>query len=56
MDFEGHDFADPDKGDVILYPGSFLVGEITNYNFVPHNTTVRVEEGQIVEMTRIFMP
>ena len=55
-DFEGHDMADPDKGDVILYPGSFLVGEVTNYNFVPHNTTIRVEEGQIVEMTRTFMP
>ena len=55
-DFQGHDMSDPDKGDVILYPGSFLVGEVTNYNFVPHNTTVRVEEGQIVEMTRIFMP
>ena len=55
-DFEGHDMAAPDKGDVILYPGSFLVGEVTNYNFVPHNTTIRVEEGQIVEMTRTFMP
>ena len=55
-DFQGHDMADPDKGDVILYPGSFLVGEVTDYHFTPYNTTVRVEEGQIVEMTRIFMP
>ena len=55
-DFEGIDKAEPEKGEIILYPGSFLVGEITNYNFVPHNTTVRVEEGQSVEMTRIFMP
>ena len=48
--------ADPDKGDVTLYPGSFLVGEVTDYNFTPYNTTIRVEEGQIVEMTRSFMP
>ena len=55
-DFEGHDLSDPDKGDVTLYPGSFLVGEVKNYDFTPYNTTVRVEGGQIVEMTRVFVP
>lgn len=55
-DFEDHDLSDPDKGDVTLYPGSFLVGEVTDYNFTPYNTTIRVEEGQIVEMTSSFMP
>ena len=55
-DFQGVDRSDPDKGDVTLYPGSFLVGEVTDYNFTPYNTTIRVEGGQIVEMTRSFMP
>ena len=40
----------------VLYPGSFLVGEVKNYDFTPYNTTVRVEAGQIVEMTRVFVP
>ena len=55
-DFAGVDSVDPDKGDVALYPGSFLVGEVTNYDFTPYNTTIRVEGGQIVEMTRTFAP
>ena len=55
-DFEGVDNADPEQGEILLYPGSFLVGEIENYNFTPYNTTVRVEGGQIVEMNRVFVP
>ena len=55
-DFEGIDGADPEKGEVILYPGSFLIGEVTNYDFTPYNTTIRVEDGQIVEMNRSFIP
>ena len=56
VDFEGIDNADPEQGEVVLYPGSFLVGEVENYNFTPYNTTVRVEGGQIVEMNRVFVP
>ena len=56
VDFMGVDQADPEQGDVILYPGSFLVGEVTDYNFTPHTTTIRVEAGQIVEMTRRYVP
>lgn len=55
-DFLGTDSSDPEKGEVTLYPGDFLVGAVTNYNFTPYNTTIRVEGGQIVEMTRIFTP
>ena len=55
-DFEGSDQSNPEQGEVILYPGSFLVGEVSDYNFTPYNTTVRVEEGQIVEMIRSFVP
>ncbi|MBR6522579.1 MAG: hypothetical protein IKT47_07910 [Oscillospiraceae bacterium] len=56
VDFMGYDNADPDLGEVILYPGSFLVGEVENYNFTPYNTTIRVEDGQVIEMNRIFTP
>ena len=51
-DFRGLDKADPERGEVILYPGDFLVGAVTNYDFTPYNTTIRVEGGQIVEMNR----
>ena len=55
-DFEGIDNADPEQGEIVLYPGSFLIGEVTNYNFTPYNTTIRVEDGQIVEMNRVYIP
>ena len=56
VDFKGLDNADPDKGAVELFPGSFLVGEVTDYNFTPYNTTIRVEGGQIVELNRMYTP
>lgn len=55
-DFEGVDGADLEKGEVTIYPGDFLVGAVTNYDFTPYNTTVRVENGQIVEMNRVYIP
>ena len=55
-DFVFTDNADLEQGEVIFYPGSFLIGEVTNYDFTPYNTTVRVEDGQIVEMNRRFIP
>lgn len=54
--FEGRDQSNPELGEVLFYPGSFLIGEITEYNFTPYNTTIRVEGGQIVEMTRMYTP
>ena len=56
VDFKGIDKADPEQGEVIIYPGDFLVGAVTNYDFTPYNTTIRVEDGQIVEMNRVFTP
>ena len=55
-DFRGLDNVNPDLGEVVLYPGSFLIGEVTDYNFTPYNTTIRVEDGQIVEMNRMYTP
>ena len=56
VDFRYYDNSDFDKGEVIYYPGSFLVGEVTDYHFYPHNTTIRVENGQIIEMHRVYVP
>ena len=53
-DFIGIDNADPERGEVIIYPGDFLIGAVTNYDFTPYNTTIRVEDGQIVEMNRVY--
>ena len=55
-DFKGIDCMDPDQGDILLYPGDFLIGAVTNYDFTPFNTTIRVEDGQIVELTRVYIP
>ena len=55
-DFKGIDSADLELGEVIIYPGDFLIGAVTNYNFTPYNTTIRVEDGQIVEMNRVYIP
>ena len=50
------DNSDLEQGEMIFFAGSFLVGEVTNYDFTPYNTTVRVEDGQIIEMERRFIP
>ena len=55
-EFVGYDNADPDQGEVLFYPGSFVNDEIANYNFYPHNTTIRVEGGQVVELHRMYTP
>lgn len=56
VDFIGYDRSDPERGEVVIYPGDFLVDAVTDYNFTPYNTTIRIEAGQIVEMTRVFVP
>ena len=55
-DFMGYDNADLEKGELLIYPGDFLTDAVTDYNFTPYNTTIRVEDGQIVEMHRSYTP
>ena len=55
-DFMYYDTSDPEKGEILYYPGSFLIGEVTDYNFTPYNTMIRVENGQIIEMHRVYIP
>lgn len=56
VDFLFTDNSDLEQGEVIFYPGSFLIGEVTDYNFTPYNTTIRIADGQIVEMNRRYIP
>ena len=56
VDFKGIDRANPAQGEVLIYPGDFLIGAVTNYDFTPYNTTIRVENGQIIEMNRVLIP
>lgn len=56
IDFVGTDSADLDLGEVMIYPDDFMNGEVTNYDFSPYNTTIRVENGQIVELNRVYIP
>ena len=56
VDFMYYDTSDLDKGVVFYYPGDFLIGAVTDYNFTPYNTTIRVENGQIMEMHRVYIP
>ena len=50
------DFSNPDDGGVVYYAGDFLNGTVTDYYFTPYNTTIRIENGEVVEMTRVYIP
>lgn len=54
--FAGMDRGDLDLGEVVIHPEDFLTGAVTNYDFTPYNTTIRVENGEIVELNRVFTP
>ena len=56
VDFMGYDQIDPALGEIIIYPGDFLVNAVTNYDFSPWNTTIRTENGQVVELHRMLIP
>ena len=55
-DMVGTDNADPEAGEVAFYPGDLLNDAIENYHFTPHNTSIRIEGGQIVELNRRYVP
>lgn len=55
-DFIYIDTSDLDRGEILYYPGDFLIGAVTDYQFTPYNTSIRVENGQIMEMNRRYIP
>ena len=55
-DFEFKDSSDP-ANEVTYFPGDFLTEDAgIVYNFVPNNTSIVIEGGQVISMTRIFTP
>lgn len=56
-DFEFVDSSDLEKGEVTYHQGDLLTADSgIVYNFTPNNTSVVVENGQVVSMKRIFTP
>ena len=41
----------------MFYPGDFLIDDAgIRYDFNANNTTIVIEEGQIIQMNRIYTP
>ncbi|MGN0706449.1 MAG: hypothetical protein ACI4JC_00400 [Faecalibacterium sp.] len=51
------DTADLEKGEEVWYAGDFLQPELeVRYGFTPYNTTITIQNGEVVAMTRVFTP
>lgn len=56
-DFQYTDRSDLDAEPRVWYPGDFLLEDVgIDYYFTPHNTAIRLEDGQITQMERIYTP
>ena len=56
-DFKFVDNSDWDKGEVVYSFNDLLTADSgIMYNFTPNNTSVVIENGEVVSMTRIFTP
>lgn len=56
-DLEFEDASDPDKDPTTYYAGDFLTDDSgIEYNFVPTNTTITIQDGSVVRMERIYNP
>ena len=56
-DFEFYDSFDLEAGEKMFYPGDFLIDDAEiRYDFNANNTTIVIEEGQIIQMNRIYTP
>ena len=55
-DFVCYDSSDLEQGDKVFTLENFLNGDNSIYGFTPFDTTIRVENGQIVEMNRVYTP
>lgn len=56
-EFEYLDESAPDAEAKLYYPGDFLTDDAgIEYNFVPNNTSIVIEDGYIVKMTKVYMP
>ena len=56
-EFEYCDKSDLDSEEKCYYPGDFLSDDAgIEYNFTPHNTSIVIQDGQIIAMNRVYVP
>ena len=56
-EFRFIDSSDLDKGEMMYYPGDFLTDAAgIYYHFTPNNTSIVVEDGKVIQMTRVYTP
>ena len=56
-DFTLSDSSDPEKGEVIRYPGDFLMADgPIDYDFTPNQTSLVIQDGRVISMRRIYIP
>lgn len=56
-EFRFIDSSDLDKGEMMYYPGDFLTDDAgIYYHFTPNNTSIVVEDGKVIQMTRVYTP
>lgn len=56
-EFEYCDKSELDGEEKCYYPGDFLSDDAgIDYNFNPHNTSIVIEDGQVISMNRIYVP
>ena len=57
VDFKFYDNSDIEAGEKMFYPGDFLIDDAgIRYDFNANNTTIVIEDGQIIAMNRIYTP
>ena len=56
-EFEYADESDLDSDAKIYYPGDLLTDDAEiEYNFYPSNTSIVIENGTVIKMTKIYTP
>ena len=57
VDFKFYDNSDIEAGEKMFYPGDFLIDDAgIRYDFNANNTTIVIEDGQIIAMNRVYTP
>ena len=57
VDFNFYDNSDIEAGEKMFYPGDFHIDDAgIRYDFNANNTTIVIEDGQIIAMNRIYTP
>lgn len=55
-EFEYVDESDLDNGAKQYFAGDFLTESGIEYNFIPHNTSIVIQNGTVIKMNKFYMP